>query len=648
MNRFPELPPFEYRRQEIYPRVFPSSYDTEKKISNAPTGKLGEVTLENSIRRGVTIVSPTSGVRYGSVGNIFYHPGANQDTVKGLDKALDLIVYYSKPLGTLEFGPHLTLRYLPYTLSKYRKNNSTWNYRIYEQKGRNGRKIFYGIITVPKDKSEWSEILKALTEHLSLVKTVYGNLCQYHILEMTGKFPGYTDPRQRMFSDGLESIQFQKSPLDQPFRYRDYILYPTQSFSSIPKNIRLGSVRRGTISLGKLEYLISTGVSAILPTNGQTYKSRNLLYVIQEYQLPRYNTPHDIPALLSDTGFLEIRPCQENYLLSYILGTRRKTGSSWHYRIYRQPDYSSYRVIITFPESDREWADLLSCLTEFCLVLGVRSGKSYTMPMVPVRSGPGYTSPDSRCYSMTPGSKVWLTDKALASIPKVLGRMYDSFVYEPLMSKIMRSWSKSSKEIRNNYSPGLREKVIKYIEDNYSDKLIVANIGHGSRYYNLTKGIPGKALRGETLKRYRKISNSERLRTEKDYRLKAAEEGKDLITWIHEDPAPVIAHEFGHFLVNLSVISGNIQRGSAFSRAFMTFAEGIYAKMGEGIGGILKIPITTLLSMPTLHCEFMASYRGIEVLKKVGATPRDIENAKSDFSKAYSTYVLGSISDSLS
>ena len=117
---------------------------------------------------------------------------------------------------------------------------------------------------------------------------------------------------------------------------------------------------------------------------------------------------------------------------------------------------------------------------------------------------------------------------------------------------------------------------------------------------------------------------------------------RDLILMSDLDPVPAIFHEIGHFMISQNKSKGDIQRKSHTGlhsdgfASFVSFCLGMIGPIGE-IAGFLS---TYLLKFPLMYSEFMASWYGIELMKKLGATEKDLENAKQTFRVAYSTYLV--------
>jgi hypothetical protein len=85
--------------------------------------------------------------------------------------------------------------------------------------------------------------------------------------------------------------------------------------------------------------------------------------------------------------------------------------------------------------------------------------------------------------------------------------------------------------------------------------------------------------------------------------------------------------------------------GMVFSDGFVklsSFLLGLTGGiLGSGTPEVISWITSVLLKYPTLQSEFMASYYGLQLMKKMGASEKDVENAKHDLKLAFSTYVLG-------
>ena len=115
------------------------------------------------------------------------------------------------------------------------------------------------------------------------------------------------------------------------------------------------------------------------------------------------------------------------------------------------------------------------------------------------------------------------------------------------------------------------------------------------------------------------------------------------------DNALAMCHEVGHYLIEKEggrdrFLQNHMKRGltnEGFVK-FCGFVLGIFGPLGE-IAGILS---TFFLKSPLLYIEFLASYKGIEVLKDAGGTEKEIEEAKKVFKSAWGTYLNKTVADS--
>jgi hypothetical protein len=242
-------------------------------------------------------------------------------------------------------------------------------------------------------------------------------------------------------------------------------------------------------------------------------------------------------------------------------------------------------------------------------------------------------------------------DKIINYIPASLMVIYNKFISKAFEKGVIPKWQETAKV---KYSPGLKEKIIKYAEEKYKDEIIVANVGQGSFFLDVdvvTKEIPQVRQLLDPEKIGSININPDRKRTMLDYLALAIREHKNLIGYSDSDPVPAIAHEIGHFLVSREkTLKSKLQaaKSGIFSDEFIKFYSGVFGGIGgffstSGITDVVGFFTAIALKSPELITEFYASYYGIEILEKVGATKDDIEKAKSALKFAYLTYINGAI-----
>lgn len=102
-----------------------------------------------------------------------------------------------------------------------------------------------------------------------------------------------------------------------------------------------------------------------------------------------------------------------------------------------------------------------------------------------------------------------------------------------------------------------------------------------------------------------------------------------------EDPA-VLAHELGHSELDRETV------GSILQSTGMRTVSGLGVSAGAlvGVGGkpAIGAAIAAASLLPVLTYEGMASSRGIDRMRKAGATPEEISLAKTKLLKAWGTY----------
>jgi len=102
-----------------------------------------------------------------------------------------------------------------------------------------------------------------------------------------------------------------------------------------------------------------------------------------------------------------------------------------------------------------------------------------------------------------------------------------------------------------------------------------------------------------------------------------------------EDPA-VLAHELGHSELDRETVGSILQ--STGMRAASGLGVGAGALVGLGGKPAIGAAIAAASLLPVLTYEGMASSRGIDRLRKAGATAEEISEAKTKLLKAWGTY----------
>ena len=80
------------------------------------------------------------------------------------------------------------------------------------------------------------------------------------------------------------------------------------------------------------------------------------------------------------------------------------------------------------------------------------------------------------------------------------------------------------------------------------------------------------------------------------------------------------------------------------SDVFIGFVSVVLGVSGNMVAGIIS---AILMKCPVLITEFAASYYGFRLMKKLGCSKEDLKKAKSDFRKAYVTYINNALGLSL-
>lgn len=117
--------------------------------------------------------------------------------------------------------------------------------------------------------------------------------------------------------------------------------------------------------------------------------------------------------------------------------------------------------------------------------------------------------------------------------------------------------------------------------------------------------------------------------------------GKQVV-FVRENEHPaIIAHELGHSELDRETLGGILQsKPMRIASALGSAAGIIYARQSPTIGAVIAAAST----LPILAYEGIASSRGVERLRRAGATEKELSDAKSRLLKAWGTYATMPVS----
>ena len=387
-----------------------------------------------------------------------------------------------------------------------------------------------------------------------------------------------------------------------------YDKYETRSTSN-----KLNTIKRGSFKVSDLPKEIEIN----FPANNRNYKSGSLISVWD------HNTGLDrmldIPLHIND-GIITFPEGSIYRPLASILPKYYKKDCGWEYIFVRIGNYPP-KPIITVPLKKEGWVSLYKAFLEFLVFLRLFYGSEFRIILDQEKKPAAYQKQfASVAATLVPS----VLNLGISGLSTIIGRS--------LSMKITSSHQGSFNEVAY-------KKITDYAKKNYSD-LIIVNLGTGSFYTNPKRWTP------EQLKQIKKYGDPDRKRTILDWILWTHKHNKHIICYSELDNPVALAHEIGHYLIeknggSKTWLQANKQK-SVFTPTFVKFVAfccGIAGNIGELIGIVSNL----LLSSPTLYIEFLASYKGIQLLKECGLSEKDVEQAKETFKAAWGTYMCNTV-----
>lgn len=419
---------------------------------------------------------------------------------------------------------------------------------------------------------------------------------------------------KRFSTNTVDSLKdFNQEDVHRFMKYCGRDLYENESYSSVPNNVKLSSLRHGKFKPSALP----KSVKILFPANNREYISNGLIEV--------YDGTSSIENYLDvfvtiDNGLMIFQDADYYVPLVGILPKYHTSSSTWHYRFVKKNMISPAKPVITVPTNERDWVELYKVFTEFLVFLKLFIGAEFKMYLT--------TKPISKQKNY---SDINDSNSPASFIPTIINLGYSMIGYPMIMGKLSKKLNEVSKRDNSNYK--LQKKIIDYCKKTYQKNILFVNLGKGSCFLN-----PQNIKNISTLK---KIADSKRLRTMLDWVLYGYEQKKMVIFYSDLDSPTALAHEVGHALIELDGTIGKIQRHDQkgiFSNSFagfFAFVAGIFGPIGEiaGVAGAM------LLKSPQLYIEYLASYKGYEILKTIGLTEDELKRAKNYYKLAFKTYL---------
>lgn len=352
------------------------------------------------------------------------------------------------------------------------------------------------------------------------------------------------------------------------------------------------------------------------PFNKRPIKSKDII----QFSKKEYSDEINCFISKKSSGFLfseEYSDVNEIILSVLTKYKRNNPNSTWNY--FSKKREKSLDIFISSPKRKDELNDLINLFTEISEVIRVIVGVQCKINIVlPNSSG----STKQKEYSLSLGIGVFLSSIVLNKVSQELVKaLTKGNTYSRDTEKRLLGWAKKQKDLN------------------------VINLGDSSFY------VSRKVLEEDkkTTEAIMKEGVSEKPRNITDYLKKSLEEDKDLVVYSDSNSSCILAHELGHYIVSKKRFLKRIQNGVFFRTIskhdwFIAFVAIILGVSGNVVPGILA---AILMKSPELISEFAASYYGMKLLKETGCSKKELEKAKSDFRKAYFTYINNTLGISL-
>ena len=430
---------------------------------------------------------------------------------------------------------------------------------------------------------------------------------------------------------------FPQESIYQFMKFRGKDLYQNEIFNTQPSNTKFGRLKKGKFKPADFKSVIGTAMINH-PASHRDYPSRDWISVDKKIG-KNVDQDFDLVFRVCKNGLI-VSPEFDQYLLSLYTLSKYCNGEFDYKFVERGSNFPA--PIITVPKDKTGIEALVMALTEFLVGLKLFTGNIYKIRLVE--------------EDVTEAKNFSVIEKITQYIPATASSLYKLIIQPYLKERLELSWDKAN---RASYSPSLIPNLTKYIDREYKTKLVVADCTTFSYYLNLTQGKEAEELRKMLCDpRALAINNIDpnRKRCAMDWWAYGAQgidnDGKprDVILISDLDPVPTVFHEIGHFFQNNERYLGSLQRANRsgiFSDEFISLSSFLLGFMSSfaksAIPEAVSYITSILLRFPLLQSEFMASYYSIQLMKKLGATEKDLTNTKYALKAAFSTYIIGTV-----
>lgn len=293
-------------------------------------------------------------------------------------------------------------------------------------------------------------------------------------------------------------------------------------------------------------------------------------------------------------------------------------SSSWNY--FSKKKDGILHIYVSLPTLTSEYEQIVQILTEISEATRVLAGYFCKINIV------------------LPKMKTVFKQKEYSSLAILGGVIIGRHILGLISNQMIKSMTK-----KNTYSLDVENKLLGWA--NKQKDLMVINLGDNSFYVNQRVLSEDKGVCQEIMKN----GNSDNPKTVDDFLKISIENNKDLVVYSDTNSTVVLAHELGHYLVSKKRFLKRLQNSTFFrviskSDLFILFVAVILGITGHLAAGVIS---ALLMKSPELISEFCASYYGLKLMKDLGCKEEDLNKAKSDFKKAYITYLNNAVGLSL-
>lgn len=292
-------------------------------------------------------------------------------------------------------------------------------------------------------------------------------------------------------------------------------------------------------------------------------------------------------------------------------------------------EYKDFKYFIKYPKNEKGWKEIIVSLSYLCQLVSFK------------------TSTFLRFYIVQEGinGRQKLFTSFLNKYGVSLANLGYHYIGYPLIKeRISKKLNEITKENIKSDGQVLR-KLLQYGKS--LKDLYMVNLGAETCFINpsrLEQDYVQGLVEGGAI--------PDRCRTLDDWLVRSYIDKKSLIIYSDLDSYLSIAHELGHYEIDKEDIWGKLQIHSGVVDSLLMnaiqfifgFGSGAFSKTAtssklEGVGTIVSM----LSRTPVLAFEFIASYRGLKILERIGVSSDVMERAREFFKLAYYSYLAGTL-----